>query len=217
MFQGKQLNCRKNDLRNGHTLTVTAHACPIFRAVRITQCALPQLRNDLQISYFPTNLIDITPEPCEDRSTSSLSVTIMVSPCLLRLSVLTTSISLAISLHVSKDDRRHNLGARAPPSILPSPSQDVAHTLLPDFLPDSAKTDTMIGEDVHVSCDSLYGFALQRTSCLNVLTLCPSGTKIESWAYPSDIPPGQTVDEVLPIKLFSSECTLTAFMGARQR
>jgi hypothetical protein len=70
----------------------------------------------------------------------------------------------------------------------------------------------MIGEDVHVSCDSMYGFALRKRSCLNVLTFYPSGTKVESWAYPSDVPPGETVDEVLPIKLFSSECTLTALM-----
>ncbi|KAL2039685.1 hypothetical protein N7G274_007544 [Stereocaulon virgatum] len=134
---------------------------------------------------------------------------IMVSPCLLRLSVLITSISLASSLHVSKDDRHHNLGARAPPSILPSPSQDVAHTLLADSLTDSAKTDTIIGEDVHVSCHVVYGFALQERSCLNVLSLCPSETKVESWAYLSDVPLGQTVDEVLPIKLFSNDATCT--------
>lgn len=132
----------------------------------------------------------------------------MVSNFFFELSVLATFVFSANSHHISKDDRSHNLQERAIP-ILPASSQDEAIALPANF----STVETVAATNVQVSCDSIYGFALNKQSCQNVLDYCPSGTRVESWAYPSDVPPGESVDEELPIKVFSSECVRGALIG----
>ena len=132
----------------------------------------------------------------------------MVSNFFFELSVLATFVFSANSRHISKDDRSSNLQERAIPT-LPASSQDEAITLPANF----STVETVTTSGVQVSCDSMYGFALNKKSCQNVLDYCPSGTMMESWAYPSDVPPGGSVDEELPIKVFSSECVRGALIG----
>ena len=122
--------------------------------------------------------------------------------------MLATFVFSTNSHHISKDDRSHNLQERAIP-ILPASSQGEAIALPANF----STVETVTATSVQVSCDSIYGFALNKQSCQNVLDYCPSGTTVESWAYPSDVPPGESVDEELPIKVFSSECVRGALTG----
>ena len=132
----------------------------------------------------------------------------MVSNFFFELSVLATFVFSVNSRHISKDDRSSNLQERAIPT-LPASSQDEAITLPANI----STVETVIASGVQISCDSMYGFALDKHSCQNVLEYCPSATTVESWAYPSDVPPGGSVDEELPIKVFSSECVRDALNG----
>ena len=118
---------------------------------------------------------------------------------LLELSVLFTLVFYCNTLHIHRDDKSLKPEERAL-TTSSSQSQDVAITLPANFSIDSP------GTGLQVSCDTIYGFALDESSCQNVLSYCYPRQKMESWAYPEDVPPGQSVDEELPIKLFSGEC-----------
>ena len=125
---------------------------------------------------------------------------IMSPSFLIRLSV---SIVLAISslaLQILVRGQSRDLQERTL-QTLPAPTQSTAIRLPADLSTDPDDIDNRL----IIRCDSVIGSGLTARSCNNVLALSPTSVQFESWGYLDELPAGTTVDEDLPLKLWSGK------------
>ena len=122
------------------------------------------------------------------------------------LSVSTILAFLCTALQISEERHSHGLEERKI-QTLPAPVQGVAMTLNANI---STVSDDMFGR--YIQCDAGTGTGLTVENCFNVLGYSPTSDMMETWGYLDELPPGITIDEELPVKLWSGKETEIALM-----
>lgn len=164
-------------------------------------CALA-LQLDL-LQAYSISLHSLT----QHTSYEGLAARIMSPSFITRLSMCIILAFSCTALQILEEGQSRDLEERTLP-LLPAPTQGLAM-----ILPANISTDPNdIDNRLNIRCDAAAGSELTATSCNNVLALSPTSDEFESWGYLDELPPGTTVDEDLPCKLWSGKESGSALM-----
>ena len=118
---------------------------------------------------------------------------------LIQLSMSTVLAISCIALQILEEGHSRDIEERTL-QTLPAPAQSLAMALPANLSTESVDIDNRL-----IRCDTAFGSGLTAGSCNNVLALSPTSAGLESWGYLDELPAGTTVDEDLPLKLWSGK------------
>ena len=132
---------------------------------------------------------------------------IMSPSFIIRLFLSTVLAISCTALQILEEGQSRDLEERTL-QTLPAPAQGLAMNLSANLSSDP----DIIDNRLIVRCDTVTGSGLTARSCNNVLALSPTSAEFESWGYLDELPAGTTVDEDLPLKLWSGKESGSALM-----